>query len=73
MPKSRKHMVEPTIDDLLETIPSKYKLVCLAAKRARELTEGAPAGVPDEGDKPTTIALKEIQAKKIGFVQPETR
>jgi DNA-directed RNA polymerase omega subunit len=34
-------MVEPTIDELLTKAESKYSLVCAAAKRARELVDGA--------------------------------
>jgi len=34
-------MVEPTIDNLMEKVDSKYSLVVAAAKRARELVDGA--------------------------------
>ena len=34
-------MVEPTIDELLTKADSKYSLVCAAAKRAREIVDGA--------------------------------
>ena len=33
-------MVDPSIDYLAEKVDSKYTLVILAAKRARELTDG---------------------------------
>ena len=36
-------MVFPSIDDLLKRVDSKYTLVSMVAKRARELTEGAEA------------------------------
>ena len=37
-------------------------MVLVAAKRARELAAGADALVPEENDKPTVIALREIAA-----------
>ena len=49
-------MVDPSIDYLAEKVDSKYTLVILAAKRARELTKptiNAP-------EKEVSSALKEI-------------
>ncbi len=60
-------MIEPTIGDLLDVVSNKYILVTLAAKRARELTENAEPLVPPRGDKPTTIALREIAARKLKY------
>ncbi len=36
-------MLKPSIDTLLDKVPSKYSLVILEAKRAHELEAGAPA------------------------------
>ena len=36
-------MVEPHLKDLEKQVDSKYTLVTLAAKRARELTDGDPS------------------------------
>lgn len=58
-------MVFPSIDDLLERVDSKYTLVSMVAKRARELTEGAEALVEADEKKPTTIALEEIYYGKV--------
>ncbi|MDU4202236.1 MAG: DNA-directed RNA polymerase subunit omega [Negativicoccus succinicivorans] len=58
-------MVFPSIDDLLERVDSKYTLVSMVAKRARELTEGAEALVEADAKKPTTIALEEIYYGKV--------
>jgi len=45
---------------------SVYKLVILASKRALELAEGQPKLVEANPNiKPSTVALKEIAAKKI--------
>ena len=42
-------------------------MVTLAAMRARELTDGAPALLDDKGKKPVTVALEEIYKDKIGY------
>ena len=49
-------MVDPSIDYLAEKVDSKYTLVILAAKRARELTKPA-IHAPE---KEVSSALKEI-------------
>ena len=66
-------MIEPKIDDLLAQVDSKYTLVILAARRAREINsyynqlgEGRGEYVPplvETGgltNKPLSIALQEI-------------
>ena len=71
-------MIEPKIDDLLAQVDSKYTLVILAAKRAREINsyynqlgEGRGEFVPplvETGglrNKPLSIALEEISEGKI--------
>ncbi|WJY68135.1 DNA-directed RNA polymerase subunit omega [Corynebacterium auris] len=64
----------PPIDELLTTVSSKYALVIFAAKRARQINsfyqeqdEGVfefigPLVTPETGEKPLSIALREIQA-----------
>ncbi len=77
-------MIEPSIDDLLERVDSKYSLVILAAKRAREITsyysqlgEGRGEFVPplvETGglrNKPLSIALEEIAEDKVSGERPE--
>jgi len=49
-------MVDPSIDYLAEKVDSKYTLVILAAKRARELTVGSQ-NMPQ---KEVSTALREI-------------
>lgn len=36
-------MLKPSIDTLLDKVPSKYSLVILEAKRAHELEAGCPS------------------------------
>ncbi len=56
-------MVDPSIDYLAEKVDSKYTLVILAAKRARELT------VPGVNcaEKEVSSALKEISKDTITY------
>ncbi len=56
-------MVDPSIDYLAEKVDSKYTLVILAAKRARELTV---PGV-NSSEKEVSTALKEIGKDAITF------
>ena len=54
-------MARVTIEDCLEKISSRFELVLVASKRARQLMrDGATPLVPPEGDKATVIALREI-------------
>ncbi|MDD2421632.1 MAG: DNA-directed RNA polymerase subunit omega [Heliobacteriaceae bacterium] len=61
-------MNRPSLDSLMGKVESKYALVVLAAKRARELTEKAnPLVDVQEHAKPVSIALHEIAAGKIYY------
>ncbi|MFU2164290.1 DNA-directed RNA polymerase subunit omega [Streptococcus pluranimalium] len=55
-------MLKPSIDKLLDKVPSKYSLVILQAKRAHELEAGAKATKAFEAEKSTLRALEEIEA-----------
>ncbi|AOY88980.1 DNA-directed RNA polymerase subunit omega [Marinobacter salinus] len=60
-------MARVTVEDCLENVDNRFQLVMLATKRARQLaTKGAEPLVPEENDKPTVIALREIAEGKIG-------
>jgi DNA-directed RNA polymerase subunit omega len=57
--------------DILNDFPyGKFVLSNLAAKRAKQLREGAPALVQVESSHPLTIALAEIAAGKIKPIMP---
>ncbi|WP_298704731.1 DNA-directed RNA polymerase subunit omega [uncultured Veillonella sp.] len=63
-------MVKPLLKELEPFVDSKYTLVTLAAKRARELTDGdAPLVSGLDTDKPVSVALHEIAENKIGFAR----
>ncbi len=57
----------PTVQaqELMKQCPSIYKLVIIAARRAKELAEGAPKLIETDAKKVTTIALEEIRQGKI--------
>lgn len=78
-------MIDPSIDELLEKVDSKYSLVILSAKRAREINsyyaqlgEGRGEFVPplvETGGlraKPLSIALEEISEEKVTSERPES-
>jgi len=53
-------MARITVEDCLENIDNRFQLVLTATKRARQIGHGAEPLVPEENDKPTVIALREI-------------
>jgi DNA-directed RNA polymerase subunit omega len=53
-------MARITVEDCLQSVDNLFDLVLLAAKRARQLANGAEARVEWENDKPTVVALREI-------------
>lgn len=69
-------MISPPIEDLLSKVDSKFSLVTLAARRARQvnayfnqLGEGLGSAIPPQvastARKPLSIAFEEIGADKI--------
>jgi len=59
-------MLEPSIDSLQGKIDSKYSLVSIAAKRARDLKElNNPVLEEPKSKTLVGIALEEIDAKKL--------
>ncbi len=55
-------MARITVEDCLDHVENNFALVLKAAKRARDISNGAQPLVAEEGDKPTVIALREIAA-----------
>ena len=53
-------MARITVEDCLEHVENRFDLVLLAARRARQISQGAEPLVPVENDKPTVLALREI-------------
>jgi DNA-directed RNA polymerase subunit omega len=76
--QQRATMMDPQIEDLLERVDSKFTLVTLSARRARQINsyfnqlgEGLGAIVPPQvatvSRKPMSISLEEISADKITY------
>lgn len=64
-------MIKPPLEALLGRVENKYALVIVAAKRARQLKEGALPMVEVDSGNPVTVALEEIAAGKIRFELPK--
>ncbi|MBB6452977.1 DNA-directed RNA polymerase subunit omega [Salirhabdus euzebyi] len=59
-------MLEPSIDELLEKVNSKYALVIISSKRAREMQEtNNPMIENAKSYKFVGVALEEIKAEKL--------
>ena len=53
-------MARVTVEDCLDNVENRFELVLVAAKRTRQLMLGADPLVPEDRDKLTVIALREI-------------
>ena len=63
-------MARITVEECLKRIPNRFQLTLAATYRARQLTAGATPQIdldPQDNDKPTVIALREIAAGKVGL------
>lgn len=82
MAQRRATLMDPPIEDLLDKVDSKFTLVALSAKRARQINsyynqlgEGLGVVVPPQvtsiSGKPLTIAFEEIATAKASFHRPD--
>ena len=56
-------MARVTVEDCLDKVENRFELVLVAAKRAHQLNSGGYRTTLDTGkDKPTVLALREIEA-----------
>ena len=56
-------MARVTVEDCLDKVENRFELVLVAAKRAHQLSSGGYRTTLDAGkDKPTVLALREIEA-----------
>ena len=80
MARAHDTMMNPAIEDLLDTVDSKFSLVTLAARRARQINsyfnqlgDGlghmVPPQVSSVARKPLSIGFEEIAAHKIVRVE----
>ena len=63
-------LIKPTLESLMTKVDSKYTLVTLAAKRARQLTDGDEPLVDVDTTKVVSIAMEEIDQGKITYKAP---
>ena len=55
-------MARVTVEDALEQVGNRFDLILVAARRARQLANGGHDALVDiENDKPTVVALREIE------------
>ena len=55
-------MARITVEDCLQVVPSRFDLILMASKRARQLsTTSRDPLVEWDNDKPTLVALREIE------------
>lgn len=63
-------LIKPTLESLMTKVDSKYTLVTLAAKRARQITDGDEPLVDVDTTKVVSIAMEEIDQGKITYEAP---
>lgn len=63
-------MARITVEDCLDKVPSRFELVLLAARRAKQLLKGARPLV-ETHNKEVVTALREIAAEKVSVVYKE--
>ena len=60
-------MSRVTVEDCILSVPNRFELVLMAAKRARDIEKGASPLVAKDSDKSTVIALREIAEEAISI------
>ena len=59
-------MARVTVEDCLDRVPNRFTLVHMAAKRVRQLRDGADYVIDDDqGNEDVVMALREIAEGKI--------
>ena len=58
-------MLYPAMSELLKYIPSRYLLVNVVARRARQIASEAEANGVALEDKPVTLAIREVADGKL--------
>lgn len=65
-------MLYPSIDDLLKNVDSRYTLVLLVSKRARQIVDGSKLLVEPKSSKPVSVAVQEVAEGKVSYTRPQT-
>ena len=66
-------MVKPTVNELLEKVNDRYRLVLVTSKRARQLAEGAEPLTDKHEDSFVTLAAQEIAEGKVIDLEDEKK
>ncbi len=64
-------MLKPPINELIAKAGSRYGLVIMASKRARQIIEGAEVLTTYKSTKPITLATEEIYEDLVRVVDKE--
>lgn len=64
-------MMQISTDDLLEHVDSRYTLIVMVSKRARQLVDGSEPLIETDSKKPVTIAVEEIAAGEVIYERVE--
>ncbi|MBX5477350.1 MAG: DNA-directed RNA polymerase subunit omega [Clostridia bacterium] len=59
----------PSMDELVKKVDTRYTMVIIAAKRARQILEGSRPLAGTVKDKPVTAALKELAVGQLRWEQ----
>ncbi|WP_205666530.1 DNA-directed RNA polymerase subunit omega [Aminipila luticellarii] len=62
-------MLYPSINEIRKKADSRYTLVILAAKRARDIIDGKPKLTQNPTEKPVSIAANEIAEDLITYTR----
>lgn len=66
-------MRNPSVDELVDKVDSKYTLVIAAAKRARQIVDGAEVLAQADSSKSVSMALQEIKEDKVDYYRETTQ
>jgi DNA-directed RNA polymerase subunit omega len=64
-------LLYPSVNKLQEKTDSRYSLVILTAKRARDIIDGKPVLTEEESERPVSQAAKEVAADLITYTRKE--
>lgn len=64
-------MINPSFQKLSEISPSRYEVCVMVMKRAALLVDGSEPLVESEGEKPVTVAIDEIMARKVRLAESD--
>jgi len=59
-------MVKPSVQELLEKVDNRYRLVIVTSKRARQIADGDICMTRVKEKSPVTLAANEIAEGKVG-------